>query len=550
MIPAGLSKQPERRSGSRPAWLDMCRQLRRAPLDLETHRRCRQRILSLGPAQAFSAAGLGHSAESVVETLVTGGLIDPSTISAYVVRVLRHRYGIDDELAAGQVRGDFQRIADDALLMAALVAGPVPDFHLEAFFVHLCRTLLERHLRQGRLAPAELKVAVALARQAFSREYLAEQSSEDRHSIAALVAMCFAADEPSNRFVLSHSLAIIAAHRPLYTLDVAESLAKRALSTWPSVVQPLIREQILEPRAEAGARAHLEVVTPVVRAGSRRVAAHYEDHPFPRWSRLYPCAVNSSHEPGPTQTQRALELILVPGCGSGRHALELALRHPRSRVWAVDLSRASLAHGQRVARELRVANVRFMLGDLLELPRRVRARFDHIDCVGVLHHLEERRAGWAALRELLVPGGTLRVAVYGRLARLPVEFLRADIVRLGLRPVEADMKAFRRRLSREPRYQTMRELFVATPWHNLSEFRDTLFHECEHRYRLAELRRRVADAELELVRFQLPTLEMAQRYRQRHPDDPEFRSWDHWLAFEREYIGTMAMFDLCVRRPA
>ena len=92
--------------------------------------------------------------------------------------------------------------------------------------------------------------------------------------------------------------------------------------------------------------------------------------------------------------------VLVPGCGTGRHPLGVALRYPQARVLAVDLSRSSLAYAKRMAGELGVENVEFLQGDLLDLPRLGR-RFHYVTCVGVIHHMADPLAAWRVLTEVM-----------------------------------------------------------------------------------------------------------------------------------------------------
>ncbi|HWP56508.1 MAG TPA: methyltransferase domain-containing protein [Candidatus Acidoferrales bacterium] len=100
--------------------------------------------------------------------------------------------------------------------------------------------------------------------------------------------------------------------------------------------------------------------------------------------------------------------VLDAGCGKGRHLL-LAARFGARRVVGLDVSDAV-----EIARRNtdNLANVDILQADLCHPP--LRRAFDYIYCIGVLHHLAQPRAGFKALCELLRPGGTISIWVYGR----------------------------------------------------------------------------------------------------------------------------------------
>lgn len=66
-----------------------------------------------------------------------------------------------------------------------------------------------------------------------------------------------------------------------------------------------------------------------------------------------------------------------------------------------------------------------MVGDLTQVSaEQLGGRFDYIDCVGVLHHLEQPGAALAHLRGLLLPGGGMAIGVYGEVARRPLRLVQ------------------------------------------------------------------------------------------------------------------------------
>jgi SAM-dependent methyltransferase len=107
---------------------------------------------------------------------------------------------------------------------------------------------------------------------------------------------------------------------------------------------------------------------------------------------------------------------LIAGGGTGDGTIMLATHMARAgrlgRVTYLDRSAAAMkvARGRAEARGL--ANIDWVQGSLLDLPRLGLGPFDYIDCCGVLHHLPEPAVGLAALVSVLAPGGGMGLMVY------------------------------------------------------------------------------------------------------------------------------------------
>lgn len=101
--------------------------------------------------------------------------------------------------------------------------------------------------------------------------------------------------------------------------------------------------------------------------------------------------------------------VLEAGCGKGRHIRAVSGWGPET-VVGVDLSEAVFIAARNTADRENATCVR---ADLLKLPFGD-GTFDSVYCVGVLHHLEDPRAGLGELWRVLKPRGTLCLWVYAR----------------------------------------------------------------------------------------------------------------------------------------
>ena len=125
-----------------------------------------------------------------------------------------------------------------------------------------------------------------------------------------------------------------------------------------------------------------------------------------RWNHnihCYPLALAAV----PPGCQRVLEV----GCGEGMLARQLARRVPH--VVGIDQDAASMELARRQCPD---GQIEFVRGDFLTCPFEP-ASFGLITCVAALHHMDAA-AALAAMKQLLVPGGTLVIVGVAR-PRLP-----------------------------------------------------------------------------------------------------------------------------------
>src|SRR5215831_13916479 len=113
---------------------------------------------------------------------------------------------------------------------------------------------------------------------------------------------------------------------------------------------------------------------------------------------------------------------LVAGGGTGDGTIFLAeqLRCTDAEVVHLDISSASIAVAQKRAEMRGLGNIRWVRESLLDLPRLGLGTFDYINCVGVLHHLDDPDAGLKALVGALKNDGVLGLMVYALYGRTGV----------------------------------------------------------------------------------------------------------------------------------
>ena len=130
--------------------------------------------------------------------------------------------------------------------------------------------------------------------------------------------------------------------------------------------------------------------------------------------------------------------ILVAGCGTSQ-AARYALREPDAQIVAIDVSETSLRHTRDLERKHQLKNL-----ELHRLPiervQEIRRTFDLVVCTGVLHHLPDPDEGLRALRNVLKPGGAMRVMVYAPYGRAGVYMIQEYCRLLGVKASPNDLR--------------------------------------------------------------------------------------------------------------
>lgn len=440
-------------------------------------------------------------------------------------------------VAAAAIRAgpDFQ------MAMTAFTAASAASLVSEAWFgvlmndPLLCRVLnfdiivleefefLATHMRRALLLAdmdAPLGFCVALAHQAYLTEYAWMVSGEEANALMLAKAPT---DAPT--------LAILAAYAPLNDwVEGAEGIAG---------LEPLVRQQILEPAEEAELAAVIPSLAPVTDGASRAVKAQYEGNPFPRWSHLRRPQLGSvgatleflfPHFKAPEKLFEP-STILVAGCGTGQQSIAEALRYPASEVTAIDLSRASLAYGLRKSRQLEAGNIQYLEADILDLDEMDQV-FDVVECTGVLHHMDDPMAGWRALMSKLAPGGVMKIALYSETARRHVSRVRDWIAAEGLGPSPNDIRLARRHILGLAPDHAHRSMTEFADFYSISGTRDLLFHVREQCFTLPKIKAALEQLGLSLIGLNLPDDRIRDIYRTMFPGDAAMTDLNNWARLE------------------
>ena len=170
----------------------------------------------------------------------------------------------------------------------------------------------------------------------------------------------------------------------------------------------------------------------------------------------------------------------------------------------LDLSSASREIAEARARVRGLGDIRFVTGDLLTAPEL--GKFDYIDCCGVLHHLPDPVAGFAALAQAIAPGGGLGFMVYAPYGRSGVYPLQQAFNGLygDLQPTEK-LAAAKAVFANVPSgHPFRRNPHLGDHETDDAGFFDLLLHSQDRAFDVAGLVDALAKAGLELIDFSVP----------------------------------------------
>jgi 2-polyprenyl-3-methyl-5-hydroxy-6-metoxy-1,4-benzoquinol methylase len=444
------------------------------------------------------------------------------------------------------------RLASDLFLRCAMEATTLTSVKLELLLgyarAELLRLAGEHGEDDGEIDDDIVAFACALAQQCFINEYVHVQA-EAESGLASVLRDRLLQDLASGAAITPLTLAVVAAYFPLHAMPMAEALLRR---DWPATVAGLLQVQLREPFEEADERAAIATLAPVKNSVSLQVMRQYEENPYPRWT-INPLNVFAADQAQgrtvPTAEGQAELDILIAGCGTGKHAVQIAQLYPNARLLAVDISLTSLAYARRKTRELGLHNIEYAQADILELGA-IGRTFDSIESVGVLHHLAEPVAGWRVLVSLLRPGGTMRIGLYSDVARRAIAEARARIAAHGYRATAGDIRRYRQDIIREAEHWKM--VVGAKDFYSMSGCRDLLFNVMEHRFTLPEIAAFLNDNDLSFLAFEPfddPTV--IEKFHKQFPGASDEANLDQWHRFEADHPDTFwGMYVFTVGRNA
>jgi len=273
---------------------------------------------------------------------------------------------------------------------------------------------------------------------------------------------------------------------------------------------------------------------------SSKVKSQYEENPYPRWIKLgLPINQKSIREISDELNLNFISNeiknidapeILIAGCGTGQHSIETASRFSNSQILAIDLSLSSLSYAQRKTNELKINNINYLQADILDLPK-LEKKFDIIESIGVLHHMNHPLDGWSVLTKLLKTNGLMKIGLYSEIARVDIVNIRKQIFQKNIGDTENEIRNYRQSLM-SSKTEHCKNLQKFEDFFSLSMFRDLIFHVQEHRFTIEKIQESLCQLGLHFCGFE--NKDIVNKFKLFYGENSDEFNLELWSIFEKE----------------
>ena len=431
----------------------------------------------------------------LIQIINSGNYVRPLDLAPSILSLLKHdplvkNILLEENFATNLKEANtiISSLVKLTLLHHIMRVSRLPDLQFEKFFISM-RNFILANLDNFNATPEFIHFLSSLSLHCFANEYIYFEKDEETELVKNLeseITQSIAkSEQPDAKKILC-----LASYRLLNQYNWCQKL--KALDNLEEVKSRLIEE----PYTEKSIVTEIPILGEISDEVSSKVRAQYEESPYPRWVKIGLASKSKSISEICTEENLHLHSksiqnviapdILVAGCGTGQHSIGTASRFSECKVTAVDLSLASLAYAKRKTAELEITNLDYLQADILKL-NQLKQKFDIIESVGVLHHMDEPMAGWRVLTDILKPSGLMKIGLYSELARQHIAEVRKEIILRKVGTSETDIKKFRQSLI-ESHDEHHQQLTKSSDFFSLSTLRDLIFHVQEHRFTLPQIK--------------------------------------------------------------
>ena len=371
-----------------------------------------------------------------------------------------------------------------------------------------------------------------ISSQCFINEYIYPVSLEEESSLRKIEMLLKNKLKKNNikNFILQ--ILCLSAYKPLSNYSWSNEINDI------EEISDLIKQQVLDIYSEKNIKKNLKS-TEINNLVSLKVKNQYENNPYPRWEKIalknYPSTpinyfnnlkLNFNKE---VVNKWSYINVLVAGCGTGQHALTTASKFKNAHITAIDLSANSLSYAKRKADELEIKNIDFVQMDLLNL-KNYGKKFNIIEAVGVLHHMDKPFEGWKVLNNNLETEGLMMIGLYSSVARKHIERVRNDIRKLKIDINKKNILDFREKIinSNNINYNLIKQ---SPDFYSFSSLVDLLFHVQEHRFTIPEISKCLKQLNLKFCGFE--NFEILNLFKKFYKNQSELYNLDLWNNFEK-----------------
>ena len=202
--------------------------------------------------------------------------------------------------------------------------------------------------------------------------------------------------------------------------------------------------------------------------------------------------------------------MLFAGAGLGDDLFHMALQlqhYKNIKIVAIDLSPSSLGILKKRLNLYKIENVEIREMSLLDLTPETFGKFDFINCIGVLHHLQNPSDGLRVLNSVLKDDGLMYIMVYAKIGRTGIYQMQDLLRKINKNVEELDydekLKRFDLIYNGLPHNNWFKRAEFLAPHHLKGDngIIDMLLHHQDRAYTIPELYEWVGSENLNIVNF-------------------------------------------------
>ena len=423
-------------------------------------------------------------------------------------------------------------LVNNSLLLQFMKVCPIPDYYIEKKFILIRKEMLDQIYKLN-FEKIYIKFLLSLSIQCYLNEYIYEQSKEEIEKVKKINKRIKSSLNNNNKI---HDLEILclSCYEPLSNFSWSRKI------NYSDELKEIFELHLTQKENEKQLSETIKSISIVKNKVSKYVKNQYEENPYPRWMNL-----GLSFEPrniSQVINESDLKLdfkkikfsenpeILIAGCGTGQHAITTASKYKNAKILALDLSFSSLSYAKRKANELKIENINFIQGDLLDLES-LNRKFDLIESIGVLHHMDEPLKAWKILTNCLKNNNSLiLIGLYSDKARRHITQIKNKITNLKIKTNTENIIKFRKDLL-ESNNSKWDDIKTSPDFYTVSGVRDLLFHVKEHRFTISKIKEYLKELELFFLGFEDKLI--IEKFKEVYNGKVDLYNLDKWEAFEK-----------------
>ena len=395
---------------------------------------------------------------------------------------------INDKISNKDFNYILENLQNNSLLMQFMKVCPIPDYYIEKNFIKIRKEILNQTFRSN-FNNSHFNFLISLSIQCFLNEYIYDQSKDEIEKIKQIderIKNSF----KENKKIYDLEILCLSCYEPLTNFSWSDKIK------FSNKLKEICELHLNQNETEIQISKSINSISQVEDLVSIKVKKQYEENPYPRWENLglsieprnIKDVINDSDLNLDLKKIRNSESpeILIAGCGTGQHAITTASKYKNAKILALDLSFKSLSYAKRKANELKINNIDFIQGDILDLEL-IDRKFDIIESVGVLHHMNNPFKGWKVLTSCLNNDSLMLIGLYSEKARQHIVQIKKKINKLKVQSNYNNIIKFRKDLI-ENNNDQWNDIKLSPDFYTVSGVRDLLFHIQEHRFTISKIK--------------------------------------------------------------